>query len=100
MQPLARARGLWVVIPASCESRTIDEVVRRVHPVAHTVVVVDDGSPDETGRRAHLAGAVVLTHPFNLGQGAALQTGIEFAAANGARTIATFDADGQHDPAD
>jgi polyprenyl-phospho-N-acetylgalactosaminyl synthase len=61
--------------------------------------VVDDGSNDETGREARAGGATVLTHVVNLGQGAALQTGIEFALRQGADYIFTFDADGQHDPA-
>jgi glycosyltransferase involved in cell wall biosynthesis len=63
------------------------------------VVVVDDGSHDSTGERAAAAGAVVVRHCVNLGQGAALQTGIAFALGRGARYVCTFDADGQHDPA-
>ncbi len=59
-------------------------------------MVVDDGSADATAEQAAAAGAEVVRHPFNLGQGAALQTGIEFALAQGARFVVTFDADGQH----
>jgi len=66
----------------------------------YAVVVVDDGSVDDTGRRARAAGAKVITHPVNLGQGAALQTGIEFAVRKGADYIVTFDADGQHRASD
>ena len=60
------------------------------------VVVVDDGSIDATASIAGSAGAIVVPHPINLGQGAALQTGIEFALRRGADCIVTFDADGQH----
>jgi glycosyltransferase involved in cell wall biosynthesis len=60
------------------------------------VVVIDDCSADATSDVAHAAGAVVLRHPVNLGQGAALQTGLRYALAQGAEAIVTFDADGQH----
>jgi glycosyltransferase involved in cell wall biosynthesis len=58
--------------------------------------VVDDGSSDQTGEVARQAGAVVLRHPINLGQGAGLQTGITFALSQGADYVVTFDGDGQH----
>jgi glycosyltransferase involved in cell wall biosynthesis len=64
------------------------------------VLLVDDGSTDATAATAEKAGAVVIRHPVNLGQGAALQTGIEFALHEGAGVIVTFDADGQHCVAD
>jgi glycosyltransferase involved in cell wall biosynthesis len=57
---------------------------------------VDDGSVDATASAALAAGAIVLRHAVNAGQGAALQTGIDYALANGATYVATFDADGQH----
>ena len=65
------------------------------------VLVVDDGSDDDTASQALGAGATVIRHPLNLGQGAAIQTGISFAPlAQGAEVSATFDADGQHDAND
>jgi len=64
------------------------------------VVVVDDCSNDDTWSIAARAGAHVCRHPVNLGQGAALQTGIDYALAQGADHIVTFDADGQHRPID
>jgi glycosyltransferase involved in cell wall biosynthesis len=60
------------------------------------VVVVDDGSRDATADRARAAGAHVVRHIVNLGQGAALQTGIDYALRRGAKNLVTFDADGQH----
>jgi glycosyltransferase involved in cell wall biosynthesis len=64
----------------------------------YPVVVVDDGSKDETAGVAETAGAMVIRHPFNLGQGAALQTGIDYALEQAAEVVVTFDADGQHRP--
>ena len=61
------------------------------------MVCVDDGSRDDTAERAWRAGAYVVRHPVNLGQGAAIQTGVEYARSRpGAAMFATFDADGQH----
>jgi glycosyltransferase involved in cell wall biosynthesis len=93
---ITSARNLWVVIPAFNEGPVIGEVVRGVHAVYRNVVVVDDCSRDDTGSAAQAAGAVRLRHPINLGQGAALQTGISYALIRGADYIITFDADGQH----
>jgi glycosyltransferase involved in cell wall biosynthesis len=75
-------------------------VVNNVKRVFRQVVVVDDRSTDPTADLAERAGAIVLHHPVNLGQGAALQTGIEYALARGAEIIITFDADGQHHASD
>jgi glycosyltransferase involved in cell wall biosynthesis len=89
-----------VVIAAYNEARVIADVVADVIRAGYDVVVVDDGSRDCTRDLAAAAGAVLLRHPINLGQGAALQTGIEFALRQGADAIVTFDADGQHRIAD
>ena len=78
----------------------IAEVVRQLQAVCPNVVVVDDGSTDATGDEALSAGAAVVSHAFNLGQGAALQTGVEYALGRGAEYVATFDADGQHHASD
>jgi len=91
---------VWVVVPAYNEARVVAGVVAELKPDAHRIVVVDDGSSDSTAEMAAECGAAVLRHPINLGQGAALQTGIEFALARGAELIVTFDADGQHRTAD
>lgn len=93
----ARYEDVWIVIPAFNEASVIADVVSDVRSVFEHVVCVDDGSRDDTAERAWQAGAYVVRHPVNLGQGAAIQTGIEFARSRpGARVFATFDADGQH----
>jgi glycosyltransferase involved in cell wall biosynthesis len=91
---------VWVVIAAYNEGQVIADVIAGLRQTSHRIVVVDDGSADATADRAQIAGATVVRHPINLGQGAALQTGIEFALANGAEFVVTFDADGQHRAAD
>lgn len=86
----------YVVIAAFNEAQVIRGVVTEVAAQGYPVVVVDDGSRDETFTHARSPGVTVLRHAVNLGQGAALQTGIEYALRRGARHIVTFDADGQH----
>jgi polyprenyl-phospho-N-acetylgalactosaminyl synthase len=96
-----RAREkVWIVVPAYNEAQVIGEVVAGLIACFNHVVVVDDGSVDRTGERARAAGATVLRHIINLGQGAALQTGIDYVLAQVSEFVATFDADGQHDPRD
>lgn len=90
---------VWVVIAAYNEAGVIGRVVNEVKRHGYTVVVVDDGSSDRTAE-ASAAAHVLIRHPVNLGQGAALQTGINFALDSGADVIVTFDADGQHRAAD
>ncbi|MCU0679919.1 MAG: glycosyltransferase family 2 protein [Planctomycetes bacterium] len=83
------------VIPAWNEAKTISLVVKKVLPFVQEVVVVDDGSKDETSQLAKQAGATVLRHLINQGQGAALQTGNEYALTQKADVIIHFDADNQ-----
>lgn len=86
------------IIPAYQAAKTLDIVVRS--SAEHLpVVVVDDGSTDETAQVAQDAGARVLRQRPNQGKGAALRVGFEDALSNGARAVVTLDADGQHDPA-
>jgi polyprenyl-phospho-N-acetylgalactosaminyl synthase len=89
-------QAVYFVIPAYNEERSVGDVVRRVKTRFAGVIVVDDGSTDETAKRAEEAGATVLRHIINRGQGAALKTGIDFALRCGAQIIVTFDSDGQH----
>lgn len=88
--------SVWVVIAAYNEGSVIADVISNAAKTFDNVVVVDDGSSDATADFAVAAGATVVEHPINLGQGAALQTGIDFALSQGATAIITFDADGQH----
>lgn len=88
--------NVWVVIAAYNEEKMIAETVANVLVHMGNVVVIDDCSVDSTAEKAFDSGAHVLRHPINLGQGAALQTGIEYALKNGSEYIVTFDADGQH----
>jgi glycosyltransferase involved in cell wall biosynthesis len=94
-RPVAAA-DVWVVIPLYNEATVIAGVVEGLLPVFPNVVCIDDGSRDGSGGIALAAGARLVTHPINLGQGAALQTGFEYALERGARYVVTFDADGQH----
>lgn len=89
--------GVWIIVPAFNEAQVIGDVVADLRSVFAHVVCVDDGSRDDTARIALAAGAHVVPHPVNLGQGAAIQTGVEYARRqSGARAFGTFDADGQH----
>lgn len=90
----------WLVVPLYNEAEVIGDVVRGARERFRHVVCVDDGSTDGSAAAAQAAGARVLRHPVNLGQGAALQTGIEYVVGAGARYVVTFDADGQHQVTD
>jgi glycosyltransferase involved in cell wall biosynthesis len=95
------AHGL-AVIPAYNEGATVGGVVGRLRGAVPDVdvLVVDDGSHDDTAEAARRAGARVVSHVFNLGYGAALQTGYRVAEREGRPWVVQLDADGQHDPAD
>jgi polyprenyl-phospho-N-acetylgalactosaminyl synthase len=94
------SKDVWVVIAAYNEAARIAKTIYTLTPYQWNVVVVDDGSQDQTAETARHAGAVVLRHAINRGQGASLQTGIDFALSQGAKYIVTFDADGQHQATD
>jgi polyprenyl-phospho-N-acetylgalactosaminyl synthase len=96
-ETLGETRNVWIVVPAFNEAGVIGEVVADLRSVFANVVCVDDGSDDGTGEVARQGGAHLVRHPVNLGQGAAIQTGVEYARRQqGAQVFATFDADGQH----
>lgn len=87
----------WIIVPAFNEATVIGDVIADLRQVFDHVVCVDDGSKDDTADIALRAGAHVVRHPVNLGQGAAIQTGVEYARSQpGAAVFVTFDADGQH----
>jgi hypothetical protein len=89
-----------LIIPAYNEAATLGRVLGSVieADLGCEIVVVDDGSIDETSAVATSMGATVLRHPFNLGYGAALQTGYKYALQSGVDLLLQMDADGQHDP--
>ncbi|MEP6914371.1 MAG: glycosyltransferase family 2 protein [Acidobacteriota bacterium] len=100
MSPLPTSAGVWVVVPAYNEARLIGTVLRELLAAYASVLVVDDGSRDDTAALASAAGATVLRHALNRGQGAAITTGMRYALDSGAQFVVTFDADGQHTVAD
>ncbi|MGH3756205.1 glycosyltransferase family 2 protein [Actinophytocola sp.] len=90
-------RDVWLVVPVYNEAPVIADVVRAVRGSFPNVVCVDDGSKDRSADQIRQSGAHLVRHPVNLGQGAAIQTGVEYARAQpGAEYFVTFDADGQH----
>lgn len=99
--PSAPSRGLdsttWLVIPLFNEHSVIGGVIAELRQHFANILCVDDGSTDGSAEVAENAGARVIRHPHNLGQGAALQTGIAYARSQpGVQHLVTFDADGQH----
>jgi glycosyltransferase involved in cell wall biosynthesis len=95
--PAAPDSTAWVVIPLYNEASVVPAVISDLKRAFAHVVCVDDGSSDGSAELAEQAGATVVRHPINLGQGAALQTGFAFALSHpGCDYIVTFDADGQH----
>jgi glycosyltransferase involved in cell wall biosynthesis len=96
----ASRETVFAIIPAYSEGTFIGEVVSRVFQYVGTVLVVDDGSPDNTADAAQVAGAQVIRHSTNRGKGAAIKSGLEHAAKAGTPFFLFLDGDGQHDPAD
>jgi glycosyltransferase involved in cell wall biosynthesis len=92
-----------VIVPAFNEGEGIGNVVRQIQTVVnkldknHEIIVIDDGSRDNTAENAARAGAIVIQHPYNIGNGASIKTGIRNARGS---ILVTIDGDGQHDPED
>lgn len=91
---------ILVAIPAYNEASTIDTVVKQTANYADEVIVIDDGSDDDTAVAARQAGATVIEHEQNRGYGAALKTAFLQAKRSSAAHLVVLDGDGQHDPAD
>lgn len=100
LEPETGSDGVLVAIPAFNEEATIASVVREARTHADCVVVVDDGSEDDTARLAEEAGAIVVRHERNLGYGAALKTAFREAKLRNAEHLVVLDGDGQHNPTD
>jgi len=88
------------LVPALDAGLTVGQVVRGASKYVDAVVVVDDGSADDTAEKAREAGAHIIRHDANRGKGAALKTGFDYALAQGYDAVITLDADTQHDPDD
>ena len=89
-----------LLLPAYNESCAIENVIQQANLFVGDIIVVDDGSRDETAEIATASGAVVLKHDQNRGKGMALRTGFDYAIRGGYGIIFTMDSDGQHDPMD
>ena len=98
--PATGRPSVFIVVPAFNEAQAIRAVVQGLLRADRTIVVIDDGSADDTLGRLDGLPVHRLRHAINRGQGAALQTGIEWALRHGADIIVTFDSDGQHDADD
>lgn len=98
----ARTPDTLVIMPAWNESESIGNTIREVFEFGPPcdVLVVDDGSRDNTAQVARAAGATVLKLPFNMGVGGAMRTGFKYAKNHGYSRVIQVDADGQHDPRD
>lgn len=89
---------ILIILPALNESGNIDKTVERIRASVPNadILVINDGSTDDTQMQAKSAGAIVLNMPYNVGIGAAVQTGFKFAAKHGYQFVARLDGDGQH----
>lgn len=90
--------NIWAIIPAYNEEKRIKEVIEETKKYVKNIVIVDDGSKDKTYEIAKEEGVIALKHIINLGKGAALKTGCDFAFKNGAAFLIVLDADAQHEP--
>ena len=88
-----------IIIPALNEEENILRVIKGIRQFSDAdIIVIDDGSRDLTGQKAAAAGALVVSHPFNMGYGVTLQTGYKYALRKNYEFLVQIDGDGQHDP--
>lgn len=90
--------SLWIIIPAYNEGERVGPVLKEAKKYTKNVVLVDDGSSDDTSEVGKKEKVTVLKHVINLGKGGALKTGCDYAVKNGAKKIIVMDSDGQHNP--
>lgn len=88
---------ICVLIPGYNEAKTIGQIVSKARKIISNIIVVDDGSTDNTSQIAKDAGAIVIRHEVNKGKGAALRTGFQYALEHDFQAVITMDSDGQHD---
>jgi len=89
---------ICVIIPTHNEAKTIRNLVTRIKKQNLDILVIDDGSIDETTKEAELGGAKLVKHDINKGKGISLREGFDFALKNNYNAVITMDGDGQHDP--
>lgn len=89
---------IWIIIPAYNEAKRIGPVIDKIKAYSKNIIVVDDGSSDNTSSISKQHKAIVLDHIINLGKGSAAKTGCDYAINKGANILILIDADGQHDP--
>lgn len=89
---------IFIIVPSYNESSVIQDTIAPLLDAGYSVVVIDDGSSDESYAQICRMPVHAIRHPLNLGQGAAIQTGVEYALQKGAGVVVHFDADGQHPP--
>lgn len=96
-----KPNNIYIILPAYNEEKVIKEVITDIQKQGYSnIIVVNDGSSDNTYQEAKSTGIITLSHPINRGKGAATQTGIDAAKLLNADIIVTMDSDGQHDPKD
>jgi len=94
---MEKTQKIYIVIPAFNEALSIEKVIEDLFEYGYkNIVVVDDASTDKTSKTVEIFNIFLIKHPVNMGPGAAVKTGIDFAILDGADIIVTFDADGQH----
>ena len=93
-------KNLWVVVPAYNEEKDISKIIKGIKKHSKNIIIIDDGSKDHTSKIANKSSAIVLKHIINMGKGAALKTGCDFAIKQGAKRIIVLDSDAQHNPED
>ena len=96
MKPASAPSSVVVLVPSYQEGARVAATLQELLPLGHTVVVIDDGSTDDTAQQVAGFPIHYLRHPVNLGQGAALMTGMRYAQQLGVDYVVHFDADGQH----
>lgn len=95
------SKETYIILPAYSESKVIKDVIHSIKKEGYeNIIVVDDGSTDNTYKEAKSTNVITISHPINRGKGAATQTGIDAAKLLNADIIVTMDSDGQHDPKD
>lgn len=98
MKKVIRKNNVWIVIPAFNEEKTLGFLLEKIKKTKLKIIVVNDGSSDFTRAIAEKCPVYLINHKTNLGKGASMKTGAEFAFSHGAEAIVFMDADGQHDP--